>query len=217
MLYVVLEQPPHHARDLRVLGAHRRTEVDAIEHEPAQLAHRRAGLLPCTMSPASADCSTMSCTSASIRCDPLAPSTAIGSAADPLAQQPRAHRIVDVVVDVGHPVDHPHDPPLQRLGSRARLEWRAMPSRTCSVRFSPGPSRSRLLDHPQRVLIVAKALPEALSQALVEHLLADMPERRVPEVVAEPDRLVRSSLRRSARATVREIVVTSSVCVSRVR
>ena len=79
--------------------------------------------------------------------------------------------------------------PSSVLGSGARLEWRAIPSRTCSVRFSPAPSRSRVLDHPQRVLVVAKAPAEALSQAAVEHLLADVPERRVPEVVAEADRL----------------------------
>ena len=93
-----------------------------------------------------------------------------------------------------------------------------MPSRTCSVRFRPAPSRSRLLDHAQRVLVVAKARPEALFQAAVEHLLADVAERRVPEVVARgrsPPRGPRSG--DSALATVREIVVTSSVCVSRVR
>ena len=36
---------------------------------------------------------------------------------------------------------------------------------------------------------MAEVPPEALFQAAVEHLLADVPERRVPEVVAEPDRL----------------------------
>ena len=47
------------------------------------------------------------------------PSTAIGSAGSSLlAQQPRAHRVVDVVVDVGDAVDHPHDPALQRLRQR---------------------------------------------------------------------------------------------------
>ena len=79
--------------------------------------------------------------------------------------------------------------PSSVCGSGARLEWRAIPSRTCSVRFSPAPSRSRLLDDPQRVLVVAKVAAEALFQAAVEHLLADVPERRVAEVVAEADRL----------------------------
>ena len=45
------------------------------------------------------------------------------------------------------------------------------------------------LHDPQRVLVVAKPAAEALAQALVEHRLADVPERRVPEVVAEPDGL----------------------------
>ncbi len=38
------------------------------------------------------------------------------------------------------------------------------------------------------MLVVAKAGAEALAQAHVEELLADMAERRVPEVVAEADR-----------------------------
>ena len=63
--------------------------------------------------------------------------------------------------------------------------WRRIPSRTCSVRFSPSIS----LDHAQRVLVVAEAAPPALAHARVEHLLADVPERRMPEVVTEPDRL----------------------------
>ena len=36
---------------------------------------------------------------------------------------------------------------------------------------------------------MAKVLPEALFGAAVEHLLADVAEGRVPEVVAQPDRL----------------------------
>ena len=60
-----------------------------------------------------------------------------------------------------------------------------MPSRTGAVRFS----RSITLDDAQRVLVVAEAAAEALASRAVEHLLADVPERRVPEVVAEPDRL----------------------------
>jgi hypothetical protein len=53
----------------------------------------------------------------------------------------------------------------------------------------PGAVALQLLDHSQRVLVVTKAHPEVLFQAVVEHLLADVPERRVPEVVAEADRL----------------------------
>ena len=45
------------------------------------------------------------------------------------------------------------------------------------------------LDDAQRVLVVAEAAAEALAAGAVEHVLADVPERRVAEVVAEPDRL----------------------------
>ncbi len=53
-------------------------------------------------------------------------------------------------------------------------------------------SRAVALEHvddPQRVLVVAELAPVALLQSGVEHGFADVPERRVPEVVAEPDRL----------------------------
>src|SRR5882757_11180078 len=39
------------------------------------------------------------------------------------------------------------------------------------------------------MLVVAEAVAAALAQQLVERLLAGVAERRVPEVVAEPDRL----------------------------
>ena len=58
---------------------------------------------------------------------------------------------------------------------------------------------------------------EALAQTAVQRLLADVPERRVAEIVAEPDRLDEILVQASARATVRETWVTSSVWVSRVR
>ena len=45
------------------------------------------------------------------------------------------------------------------------------------------------VDDAQRVLVVAEAEPEALAQQRVERLLARVAERRVAEVVAEPDRL----------------------------
>ena len=45
------------------------------------------------------------------------------------------------------------------------------------------------VDDAQRVLVVEERRAEALAQAAVQRLLADVPERRVAEVVAEPDRL----------------------------
>ena len=107
-----------------------------------------------------------------------------------LAQQARAQRVVDVVVDVGDAVDHPHDPPLERLRQRraagvardpvAHLlgEVRARPRRARARRRSAASARSG-----------GSPLAEALLQAAVEHLLADVPERRMAEVVAEADRL----------------------------
>ena len=64
-----------------------------------------------------------------------------------------------------------------------------MPSRTCCGQVQTGAVALEMLDHAQRVLVVAKVLSEALFQAAVEHLLADVAEGRVPEVVAEADRL----------------------------
>ena len=60
-----------------------------------------------------------------------------------------------------------------------------------SVRSSLRSSARALkhLDDPQRLLVVAKAAAEALAQAAVDDRLADVAERRVAEVVAEPDRL----------------------------
>jgi hypothetical protein len=45
------------------------------------------------------------------------------------------------------------------------------------------------VDDAQRVLVVAEAAAEALARAAVQHVLADVAEGRVAEVVAEPDRL----------------------------
>ena len=64
-----------------------------------------------------------------------------------------------------------------------------MPSRTASVRLSPAPSRSSTSTTLTECSLCQNRCAEALGQALVERLLADVAERRVPEVVAEPDRL----------------------------
>ena len=53
----------------------------------------------------------------------------------------------------------------------------------------PAPVALELLDDAQRVLVVAEAAPTARAQQLVERVLARVPERRVADVVAEPDRL----------------------------
>ena len=98
---------------------------------------------------------------------------------------PAAHGVVDVVVDVGDPVHQPHDPPLERGRAAPARCGAGCPSRTCSVRFR---SSSRSTTRSECSLW-RNARPPALAHARVEHLLADVPERRVAEVVAEPDRL----------------------------
>ena len=96
-------------------------------------------------------------------------------------EQPPADRVVDVVVDVGDPVDEPHDLPFERRRFLlARMREDAVAHLLGQV---------QLLGDPQRLLVVPEAGAELLAQARVELLLARMPERRVARVVPEPDRL----------------------------
>jgi hypothetical protein len=55
--------------------------------------------------------------------------------------------------------------------------------------IEPGAVALEMVHHAKRMLVVAKLAVETLFEALVEGLLADVPERRVPEIVAEADRL----------------------------
>ena len=143
----------------------------------------------CAMSPSARDRSTMSCTSGSIRCAPG------------LARAARSPR--------------PAGPPREMIPARSASSmswlmyatrstirttrpssvagfsgpvWLRIPSRTCSVRLSPRPSRSSTSTTRSECSLCRKPHP-VLPQRLVEHLLADVPERRMPEVVAQPDRL----------------------------
>jgi len=106
-----------------------------------------------------------------------------------LAQQTRAQRVIDVVVDVGDAVDQPHDAPLQRAGRIGAPGVAGDPVPDLLGQVQSGPVALQLIDDAQRMLVVAKPAAEALAQAAVEHLLADVPERRMPEVVTQPDRL----------------------------
>ena len=127
----------------------------------------------------------MSCTSASIRAGLLHE--------DELPGQPiavlGADGIVDVMVDVGNAVDHPDDPALQgeRLRRAARVADDPVAHLFREVQADAVPLQA--VDHAQRMLVVTEFLTEAPFQAAVEHLLADVPERRMAEVVAQPDRL----------------------------
>ena len=125
-------------------------------------------------------------------------------------EKPVPHRVVDVVVDVGDAVDEPHDLPLERV-------WLAL----AGVREDPVADLVGEIERardPQRLLVVAKAPAGAvLSKRVVERILPRVPERRVPHVVPEADRLRQILVEPSARATTREIAVVSSVWVMRVR
>ena len=53
----------------------------------------------------------------------------------------------------------------------------------------PGAVALEHVDDAERVLVVPEPQAEVLRQAVVERLLADVTERRMPEIVPEPDRL----------------------------
>ena len=100
-----------------------------------------------------------------------------------------AQRVVDVVVDVGDAVDEPHDLALERRRLARRRVWRRMPSRTGSVRLRPRPSRSSTSTTRSECSLWRKPRPKRSRSAASSAVLAGVPERRVAEVVAEPDRL----------------------------
>ena len=90
-----------------------------------------------------------------------------------------ADRVVDVVVDVRDAIDDAHDLALERV----RLDL----SRVLENAVAHLPRQVQRLGDPVRLLVVAKAEVEALAQAGVELLLADVAERRVAHVVTEAD------------------------------
>ena len=106
-----------------------------------------------------------------------------------LPEQPGADGVVDVVIDVGHPVDHAHDPPLQRPRRRRPAGVMRDPLADLLGEVQAQAVTLELLDDPKRVLVVPEVPAEARFEAFVEHLLAQVPERGMTQVVAEPDRL----------------------------
>ena len=85
------------------------------------------------------------------------------------------------MVDVRDPVDDPDDLALA-CGRLLRSGVREDPIADLRGQVEP-------LRDSKRLLVVPEARAEPLAERLVERLLARMPERRVPRVVAEPDRL----------------------------
>ena len=142
------------------------------------------------MSPAARERSTMSCTSASTRSAPVAPSDSISSAgrSDSEMIPARTASSMSWLMYATRSTIRTSLP--SSVAGFSGPVWRRMPSRTCSVRFRPGPVPPLLdhLDDAQRVLVVAEAAAVP-RQRLVQHLLADVPEGRMPEVVTQAHRL----------------------------
>ena len=141
------------------------------------------------MSPSRWEVSTRSWTSASMRREPVSPSNSTSARGSSSAvEHAGPERVVDVVVDVRNPVDDADDLPFERLrlgrpgvveDPVAHLRGQVQP---LSVLFEH-------VDDPEGVLVVAEPAPESLLELPVERRLACVPERRVTEIVAEPDRL----------------------------
>ena len=136
----------------------------------------------CRTSSTPSEATTMSWTSVSIRAEPVPPRIAISSRGRSLSrEEPVAHRVVDVVVDVRDPVDEPHDLPLERVGLALT-----------GVREDPVADLAREVERlrdAQGLLVVPEATAESELHGFVERVFTRMAERRVPHVVAEPDRL----------------------------
>ena len=141
------------------------------------------------MSPRPRETSTMS---ANQRVDPRRAGRAeqldLGVRQIVLVEDAGPYGVVDVVVDVGDPVDQPHDPPLERRRLR-RPGVIEDPVANRLGQVEPVAVALELVDDAQRVPVVLKAVGTVVAQRLVERLLADVAERRVAEVVPEADRL----------------------------
>ena len=98
-----------------------------------------------------------------------------------LPEDPVPNGIVDVVVDVGDPIDEAHDPPLERL--RFLLAG-VREDPVADLMGQVEPARD-----PPRLLVVPEVPPKLRVERSVEGLLTGMAERRVTRVVPEADRL----------------------------
>jgi NhaP-type Na+/H+ or K+/H+ antiporter len=186
---VVVEEPLDHVSDPTLLLERALAEIDALEHELPKAGHgaadevalddlsRRVGVLDKIVHE---------------QVDPLA--AGLAEDLDLLAWQVRRREhvrtdgVVDVVIDVGDPVDQPHDPGL--VGPR--LDRTGVPEDPVTdflgeVQAPPVPLE--VVHDSQRLLVVAEAPGEPGVQDLVERLLAGVAERRMSEVVPVADRL----------------------------
>ena len=177
-----VDDPLDDFADTAVLRLDPRAEVDAFEHECPEGQHRLPDLIALADGAGPRGCLDEivdECV------DPLR----AGCSEDIqllagqilLAQQPVTDGVVDVVVDVGDPIDDPHDRALERLGlDRARVREDPVADLVREVQGARD---------AERLLVMTEAPPEAALHCGVERVLARVTERRVPHVVAEPDRL----------------------------
>ena len=113
------------------------------------------------------------------------------------------------MVDVGDAVDEPDDSPLVR--------GRLLLARVREDAVADLGGQVELLGDPQRLLVVPEPGTEVLVQARVELLLPRVAERRMPRVVAEPDRLGQILVQPQRTRDDAGNSVVSSVWVIRVR
>jgi hypothetical protein len=92
------------------------------------------------------------------------------------------------VVDVCNAVDDPDDSPLER---RRLRRPGVIEDSVADLRRQVEPATVALdvVDDSQRMLVVAKAAAEVPAELLVEAVLPGVAERRMAEVVPQPDRL----------------------------
>ncbi len=191
----VLEELPQDALGLLVLGLGRAGEVHVVEHElperVARLEHLRAHRHRRLAVARDDDV-------VDHRVEPLAaggPERGADLARDVvIVDDPGAHRVVDVVVEVRDLVRVPHGPALGgvRLAPGRGLEAAFGRSAVLedAVARLDGEVKAlaaalEALDDPDALLVVTEALGEEAS----EELLTDVAERRVADVVAEGHRL----------------------------
>ena len=97
------------------------------------------------------------------------------------AEDPGAQGVIDIMVDVRHPVRPGHARAFQRLGrDGTAVVGDAVANLFCQVEAG---AVFQLLHHAQALLIV----PEAAVTEVVQRALADMPEGGMPQVVPQGD------------------------------
>ena len=183
------EERAHHAAGALGLEARRRGEVDVAEHEGAQPQEGGAdvrGLADLVGVPA--------------RLDHVgderrqAARGGVAQRGDLVGGQVGAREhagpegVLDVVVDVRHPVHQAHDLALEGgRAPRARVVEDAVAHLAGEVEAPPVALEH--VDDPEALDVVLEAPPVALAQDLVERGLARVAEGGVPEVVPHRDRL----------------------------